>query len=415
MRKIWNAARTSTIALMFVLFLAIGMRAEAAPGQVTGVKQTAAGTNSVSITFQALVDTEVRYEIQLSSSANGTFQEWSTCSKGEDYIYNLPNAGSSYYLRVVPYTRNGIKKEYGPSSEVIEVVTAPSTKPENLKHTTSTETSITLAWNSVAGANGYQIKYKNNQASGYMESFVTGNQAVLSSLTSNTEYNVEVYPVRKSAAGFNAVGRSYGTLYNIPVVPGKGGKPDCVAYWKNLGEIRADAVTMKSADGYQWEIWTAYQKKGKRLKTQTQTSNAAFIKYKGFKNYNFFKMRTRAYCTNSDGKKIAGSWSDWTYFCPQPEVIKLQSVKSGISVTWNTIKGADKYEVYISSKAKSGFKKCAATQKTTATIKKFGKSSLKSGRKYYFYVTAYNKVGKKLYSGMAGNATVSWSITYKKQ
>lgn len=415
MRKIWNRAGKYAIVLMFAVFLGMGIRAEAAPGQVTGLKQTNAGTNSVNITFQALVDNDVRYEIRLSDSPTGTFKEWSVCSGGEDYLYNLPNAGSSYYLQVVPFIRNGLQREYGPVSETIEVVTAPNAKPENLKHTSSTETSISLSWNPVAGASGYQIRYKAGAASEYTETYSEQNQAVLNQLAPNEEYYVDVYPIRKSSAGFIAAGKSEATLYGVPVVPGKAKKPSCAAYWQALGQIRSDAVSIKSADGYKWEIWSAYQKKDKKLKTKTQGSDVAFISYNGFKKYNFFKMRVRGYCTNSDGTKLEGKWSDWTYFCPQPDVIKLKSVKSGISVKWNTIKGADRYEVYVSNKAKSGYKKCATTNKTAITVKKFGKSSFKSGKKYYFYVTAYNKVGKKMYSGMAEGGVDAWYITYKKK
>ena len=54
------------------------------------------------------------------------------------------------------------------------------------------------------------------------------------------------------------------------------------------------------------------------------------------------------------------------------------------------------------------------SKKTSATVKKIGKSSFKNNKTYYFYVEAYNKVGKKMYSGLAGNATDRWKIKYKK-
>lgn len=417
MKKMWKTVRMGTIALVFALFFGIGIKAEAAPGQVTGLRQTDAGTSSVDIAFQALLDNEAKYEIQLSSSLNGTYKEWTTCTSGEDYVYGLPNAGSSYYLRVVSYYSNSetnFKRVYGTPSTPIEVVTAPNGKVENLKHTTSTKTSVSLTWSPVMGANSYQVQYKNSKGGDYTSINVEKNQVVLNKLIQNGEYTVEVRPARKSASGFYAVGGGYDISYNTPVIPGKAKKPFCEYFWHNLSEIKAGAVFMNSADGYEWEIWTAYQKKDKKVKSATQASDSAFIKHNSFKKYNFFKMRVRAYCTNSDGKKLAGGWSDWTYFCPQPEIIKLKSTKSGINLKWSTIKGADRYEVYVSTKEKSGFKKCVTTKKTSATVKKIGKSSFKNNKTYYFYVEAYNKVGKKMYSGLAGNATDRWKIKYKK-
>lgn len=421
MKKVWSAAKIGTVVLMFAMLLAIGGTAEAAPpaGKVSNLKQTEAGSSSVTVTFNALLDNKAQYEIQLSDSKSGTYAAWKESSNGEAYLYNLPSAGTSYYLRVVPFYKeyvsgSGSVKEYGTPSDPIEVVTAPNAKPENLKHTGSTETSISLSWSPVNGANGYEVRYKGSSARDDMKVLVTGTTVTLSKLEKNTEYEVGVYPVRKSETGFQATGSVYVHTYGVPVLPGKAQKPACEYYWRSLGEIRADFESMKCSDGLQWEIWTAYQPKDKKVKSKDQSSNTAFIKYSGFKKYNFFKMRVRAYCTTTDGKKLTGKWSDWTYFCPQPEVIKLSSAKSGISLKWSTIKGADRYDVYVSTKQKSGFKKCATTKKTSITVKKFGKSSFKNGKTYYFYVAAYNKVGKKMYSGLAGNAEDRWNIKYKK-
>lgn len=414
MKSLWKFTRICTMALMCVLFLGFGIKAEAAPGQVTGVKQTDAGTSSVDITFNALLDNNARYEIQISSSATGTFSKWTTCSSGSAYIYGLPNAGSSYYVRVVAYYSVNGETEYGTPSPAVEVVTSPNAELQNLKHLKSTETSISLSWDKSAGANCYQVQYKKSGTDNGKTVYVSSNNVTLSKLSKNEEYTVYVRPVRKSVTGFYAVRSSYAYLSNVPVVPGKAKAPSCEYYWQNLNEIRTDAVSVNASEGFKWEIWSAYQSKDKKLKTVIQSSDAAFIKYSGFKKNNFFKMRVRSYSTNSAGKKMYGKWSNWTYFCPQPEVIRLKPVKNGMSVKWDTIKGADKYAVYVSTKQNSGYKKYTTTSKTSTTVKKYGKTALKSGKRYYFYVVAYNKVGKKLYSGMAANGNSCWSQIYKK-
>ncbi len=420
MKKLWNAARIGILALMFAMLFGMGDTAEAASpsGKVSNLKQTEAGKNSVTVTFSALLDNKVSYEVQLSDSRSGTYKAWRETSNGEAYLYDIPSAGTSYYLRVVPFYEEYVSsdwvKEYGTPSDAIEVVTAPSEKPADFKHTGSTETSISLSWSPVAGANCYEVRYKDSSARDDIIVPVTDTKVTLGKLGKNSEYEVDVRPVRKSGAGFSAVGSDYAHLYGVPVLPGKANKPSCEYYWQNLGEIRADFESMKCSDGFQWEVWTAYQPKDKKIKAKDQGSNAAFISYKGFKKYSFFKIRVRAYCITGDGKKLPGKWSDWDYFCPQPEIIKLKSEKSGISLKWSTIKGADRYEVYASTKQKSGFKKCATTKKTSLTVKKFGKTSFKKGKTYYFYVDAYNKAGRKMYSGLAGNATDRWKIKYKK-
>lgn len=47
-------------------------------------------------------------------------------------------------------------------------------------------------------------------------------------------------------------------------------------------------------------------------------------------------------------------------------------------------------------------------------ITKCGKSKLKSGKTYYFYIAPQKKVGNKYVSGLAGNANYCWKLKYKK-
>ena len=83
----------------------------------------------------------------------------------------------------------------------------------------------------------------------------------------------------------------------------------------------------------------------------------------------------------------------------KPAKVKISSVKavssSSVKVTWKKASNAKKYEVYVSAKAKKGFKKAATVSKSTKsyTVTKYNKKALKAGTKYYFKVRAVN--GKK--------------------
>ena len=86
--------------------------------------------------------------------------------------------------------------------------------------------------------------------------------------------------------------------------------------------------------------------------------------------------------------------------------IKVNSFNSGqATVTWNKIKGAKGYQIYISTKKTSGFKKkdtLTKAAKVKSTVKK-----LESGRKYYFKVRAYKKVnGKKVYGAYSKTRSI---------
>jgi hypothetical protein len=60
--------------------------------------------------------------------------------------------------------------------------------------------------------------------------------------------------------------------------------------------------------------------------------------------------------------------------------------KNDVSLKWNSVKGADGYEVYFGEKENGKYRKLANTEKTN-----FKKTKLVSGKKYYFKVRAYKK------------------------
>ena len=83
----------------------------------------------------------------------------------------------------------------------------------------------------------------------------------------------------------------------------------------------------------------------------------------------------------------------------KPAKVKVSSLKavssSSVKVTWKKASNAKKYEVYVSTKSKKGFKK-AATLSSSArsyTVKKYNKKALKAYTKYYVKIRAVN--GKK--------------------
>ncbi len=71
---------------------------------------------------------------------------------------------------------------------------------------------------------------------------------------------------------------------------------------------------------------------------------------------------------------------------------KVKSSTS-VSVSWEAVKGAEKYIVYYSTAKKEGYKQYGSTTKTSATVKK-----LTEGTKYWFRVKAVKDGVKSAYS-----------------
>ncbi|MBE6823954.1 MAG: hypothetical protein E7513_01270 [Ruminococcaceae bacterium] len=112
-----------------------------------------------------------------------------------------------------------------------------------------------------------------------------------------------------------------------------------------------------------------------------------------------YKFKLRAY-TKDDGV-IWGSYSSVFATATKPKTPTLKvsssSTKGKVSAQWSNVSGESGYQLYYSTSSSSGFKK---VKSYSADVLKGSKSSLVSGRTYYFKVRAYKKVdGKVVYGG----------------
>lgn len=144
------------------------------------------------------------------------------------------------------------------------------------------------------------------------------------------------------------------------------------------------------ASGYQ--IFDSKNKLIKTVKGGTKTSYTV-SGLKAGKTYSF-KVR---YYNETDKRKCYSNFTKTVKTSTKPAApkITLKSKKSKqATISWKKISGASGYEIYRSTKSKSGFKKIATTSKTSYTNTK-----LTSKKRYYYRVRAYRTVnGTKIYS-----------------
>lgn len=419
MKNLWKVLQACTLALMCTLALGIGMKAEAAaPGKVTGVKQTYSSTGSIEVTWDAVLGNDVEYKVELCANKNFTggikdnMSSWGGTSSTSENMSGL-TPGRKYYVRVTAYYDSGYPDyiyTYGAPSDVVEVVTKPSSKVTELRETNATETSITMSWKKAEGANAYRIEY---QKAGNTSSKRTVNVGNVSSYTvkgldKNSEYWFYVYPVNKSQSGYSAEGYDTYNSY-VPTLPTKISKLDCEFWNPSSNYLELSFNENRAVDGGQYEVYAYNGRKAVIRGTWSGTKTNPYFSHKKLKGYKFLKIRARHYI-NVQGKAKYGKWSDWEYFARQPE-IKIKKVSGGLKLSWSKVSGANNYTVYMSTKQKSGYKKVTATKKTSYTVKKWGKSKLKNNKKYYFSVVANRKVGKKTYKS---DDTYCWYMTYIK-
>lgn len=99
----------------------------------------------------------------------------------------------------------------------------------------------------------------------------------------------------------------------------------------------------------------------------------------------------------SNGKKAACKVT----VRPKTNKIKKlkKSGKKSIKITWSKVSGTTKYQIYMSKKKSSGFKRIKTA---SARSSSYTKSRLKRDKRYYFKVRSYKKIGKtKHYSSFS--------------
>ena len=156
----------TVIAVCFFCNLTMVVHAE---NDVTGIKQTAAGENTVMVSWKKA---EGAYGYNVYISTDGvTFvrtTKGSECDVYNDTKKKISNltAGSTYYVSIeAVYKDSEGNITSGTMSDKVEVVTAPSASKiftSSIKETKTSPNAISFKWGSVRGANRY-ILYVNDK------------------------------------------------------------------------------------------------------------------------------------------------------------------------------------------------------------------------------------------------------------
>lgn len=377
--------RVKCLAAGFVMIMAFcisGIVSEAAsPSNVT---QIDASNSSVKIQWTGVSGAKYYgYKIASDPAFQTVVKEGYTSTDTSAAIYSL-NAGTAYYVKVGWGTRyNDCFKEPG---EAIEVVTAPSAISA-VKFVGANDTTATVSWTPSAGATEYRVQYN-----GAVYTTTANSYAV--PLVDGANNRIEVFACKKSAKGYLAVSTYGASNSSASKLTTKISKSNfgILTNYSSIGVVYFGAICY--GNGYEVQGQTL---SGKKYQFSGSDGNSSIgVRISGIKNDKMYKYRIRAYITNSDGQKVYGGWSDYRLLCNQKKVSYISSGKK-IKLKWNKQTGVSKIKIQISTKEKSGYKTCATIsgKKTSYTITKYGKKSLKSGKTYYVRVVPQGKLGKK--------------------
>lgn len=422
-----NRAKTKVMHLLltvavFVSILLVGqVHVDAATEAPTGLEQTNASQSSVTIKWSTLMQNDICYYWRISDSADfAKFRSDWAGSNGSASIFSL-NAGMIYYVQIgTSETRNHNEApEDTVWSTAIEVVTQPERVVEkSIVQTGAATTSVSVSWDAVEGAEVYQIAYYVSGTNRNTAANVTSNtnSITLTGLKKNTKYYVDILAGNVSAAEYTAWSNDSASAYNLRVLPTKITGVKIKTFHPYGGPAYFEYGKSDSADGYEYIV---YDNAGKKLLTDKTTSSSSVRIGDKISKDQFYRIKVRGYVNLANNKVEYGEWSDLLYFARNPyDKVSLKASGKSIKASWKKVTGATSYTVYVSTNKESGYKKAATVdgKKTSVTIKKYGKSSLKSKKTYYVKIVANKKVKvNKKYKTFTSTAYYDYakSITIK--
>lgn len=245
---------------------------------------------------------------------------------------------------------------------------------------------VSISWQEREGAAVYKIYYRYASQSLY-------------------HYVKDVYP---SALGLKTSVKlpKAGRIYHIQVVPydldgeraGAAYQAECrtlpgkilLRSQKSYATSRSMKFfwnAVESAAGYGFRVTDLDGGLVGRQKVRGKTSTT----FNGLAAGRFYRLRIRGY-VRINGKTVYGPAS-YTYVAQQPRLRFKWASRSAVKVSWAAVTGAANYSVYVTDNPSRGFRRVMTVADASAVI-----PGLNRNWKYYVYVVANMRKGKKVYA-----------------
>ena len=257
------------VVMLFALTLVLAGRvdANAQTAAPAGVKQVKAGSSSVTVQWNAVMQNDICYYYRVSDDAG--FKSNTTRSKrnynaSESYISGL-SAGKSYYVQIgTSTTKSSSAPDDTAWSKAIEVVTVPEQVVSNsVKQTGAGTTSISLSWQAASGANCYKLTcYQSGTSENNASEIVSKKNSVkITGLKKNSRYQGHIYAGRTSSTGYTAYATSGGYYSNSAVTPTKITGVENTAFYPASNAAYFEWKKANAANGYEYIIYDNSKKK----------------------------------------------------------------------------------------------------------------------------------------------------------
>ena len=355
------------------------------PSTVTGIRSTSNTSTSNTITWNASKKAE-GYEVYQWIGTTDSYKLIGTTTSTK-FTNSKKSSGTMYRYKVRAFnTVDGQRIEGAYSSEL-----TTCTLPANVSFSLcSTDVdSITLNWNKVSKATGYQVEMYTNGTWKTL-STLSGTSYTASDLSQKTAYRFRVRAIRN----YNYI-NYYGDYTEKDITIRPANTPEGLS--SSVNTSSSNTITWESVNGvsgysvYQWIGTTdSYKKLG----------DTAYPYYtnSGKSSGTMYTYRVKAYYVSDNVMQYSKPAQVVT--CTLPANVTVKTAKrsgSNISLAWNKVSKATGYEIYV--KSGRSWKKLTTTSGKSYTAKNL------SGTKT-FRIRAYRKYNGVNYYGAYTEKTV---------
>ena len=339
------------------------------PAAPKAAVSTIASTGKVQLTWNAVSGAE-KYQVYYASKADFSGAKVFTTTK-TSMKHTGAVAGTTYYYKVCAVDANGTASAFSAVVSQTCATAAPAASGSNVSSTGK----IRLTWKTVSGAAKYEVYRSTSKNGPYTRMFTTTKTTMThagAAVGTTYYYKVRALTANGTASAFsNIVSRTCATV-----------PPQAQGSILSTGKIQLTWGSVSGAAKYQVYYSTNADFSGAKVFTTTKTS----MNHTGAVAGTTYYYKVRA--VTSNGKASAFSSVLQLNCAPSAPQISGTGYNSAgkPKITWSAVKGADRYEVYVSTSENGTYRKLTTTAKCSVIH-----TGAVSGRTYYYKLRAVNQ------------------------
>lgn len=311
-----------------------------------------------------------------------------TWSSSDSSVASVSNSG------IVTAHRAGAVTITSKAVSGVKAVCTVTVKPksiQNFKVSSYNTSSITMSWDTVPDISGYRIYRYDEAKKKYVKiSDLKSNSFKVSGLSNASSYKFKVRAYRKYK-GKNYFGK-YSAVLTGYTRPNK--VKDLRAETNSASSISLSWTSVYGADAY--DVYASADS-GKFKKLASVSGSKSSVKLKKLKTGASYAFKIKT-VKKLSGVSVYSSNSKKAYATTKPGKVKnfkAQKASNGnITLTWNHVNGAAKYQIYMLNGNKYKRVKTVSSPKTKTKIK-----NLSANKQYKFKIRAYKKYNGFKYYG----------------